>query len=164
MDITAIGAVAAGLKPTVDLAESLLKLIGGGKGRDEAIKLYGQIVSAHQSALAAQSAQVALIEEKRALEAKLAEFEEWDRTKQRYELQPVGHGAFVYVVKEGERRAEPPHSICPNCYEQRRRSILQSSGINRHTGEERLSCLSCEKVIVVPHGAQRGGAPSYSTF
>ena len=154
-ELQAVGAVAAGLKPAINLAQTLLDLVGTGKGRKEALELYGQIVSAHQGAMAAQEAQTLLIKEKQALEAELARFETWDRQKERYELKPMGEGSFVYAVKESERGGEPPHTICPNCYEHGRRSILQSTGIGRQSGTERLHCLACEATITVSHGAIR---------
>lgn len=159
-DLQAASAVAVGLKPLVDLAQSVLNLAGSGKGREQALELYGRIVAAHQGALAAQAAQVALVKEKQALEAELAKFEEWDREKERYELQKVGDGSFVYTVKESKSAGGPAHSICPNCYEQRQRSILQSSGTSRQTGKETLRCLRCNASIVVNHG----GAGHAATF
>jgi len=34
-------------------------------------------------------------------------------------------GFFAYIPKKGEENSEPPHAICPNCYQSRQRSFLQ---------------------------------------
>ena len=141
-ELEAAGAVAAGLKPAVDLAKSLLDLLGPGKGREQAIELYGKIAAAQASAIAANAAQAMLIDEKRELEARLTRFERWDSEKDRYELKDVGGGVLAYAVKPSAQGAEPAHSLCPRCYQHREKSILQpesrSPGRTHH-----LVCHEC---------------------
>ncbi len=59
------------------------------------IELNGQILSAQTSAIQANAAQAALIEQISDLKEDIARFETWDREKQRYELRHIGDGAFA---------------------------------------------------------------------
>jgi hypothetical protein len=66
------------------------------------IELQGVILSAQGSALASQSAQFALLEQVRALEAEMAKMKAWDSEKSRYELRKFANGAFAYLLKPSE--------------------------------------------------------------
>jgi hypothetical protein len=147
-ELQTVAAVAAGLKPTVDLAKSVLDLVGTGKGREEALKLYGQIVAAHQSALTAQHAQSTLLEEKRQLEEKLSRFENWEAEKKRYKLTRLASGTLVYSLIPEEANGEPPHSICANCYTNAIKGILQRKYVD--VGRRNfLRCPACKEEIAV---------------
>jgi hypothetical protein len=88
--------------------------------------LNGEILSAQQSAFAAQADQFALRDRIRDLEKEVADSKAWDAEKQNYELKPVGHvGALGYVVKKTVGSAEPEHFLCKNCYQEGCKSILQ---------------------------------------
>ena len=57
------------------------------------------------------------------LRARLKEYEDWQKTASRYELFELAKDVFVYRLKPSEQK--PSHYICPSCYEQKRKSILQ---------------------------------------
>jgi len=155
-DLQAVGAVASGLKPAIDLAQTVLNLVGAGKGREEALKLYGQVVAAHQGALAAQEAQAALLQEKRQLEQELAQLKDWEADKQRYKLRDVGNGCMAYALQAGMQDGEPPHSLCARCYHDGRKSILVPFHIA--TGRaQALQCHICNSEMIVQGTDLRGG-------
>jgi hypothetical protein len=77
--------------------------------------------------LEAQQAQVAQLEEIASLKAEIAKFRDWEAEKQQYELQDVGTGAFAYMKKPEVRGSEPPHWLCPTCFENRKKSFFQFS-------------------------------------
>jgi hypothetical protein len=156
-ELQAFGAVATGLKPAIDLAQSVLNLVGAGKGRDDALKLYGQVVAAHQSALTAQASQEALLKEKRQLEEELGRLKDWNAEKQRYQLQDVGQRCMAYALKPGMENGEPPHSICATCYQEGRKSILVPFHISIGRGEA-LQCHVCGSEMVVSGVDGREGA------
>lgn len=54
----------------------------------------------------------------------------------RYERCETPAGYFVLRLKDAESSAEPTHFICPKCYEERARSILQG-------GRFKKSCKKC---------------------
>jgi hypothetical protein len=149
-DLQSAGAVALGFKPIVELAKSLLDVVGSGKGRKEAVELYGQIV-------AAQTAQTALIEEKRQLEAKLADREaeirkrdNWEREKERYRLDHLcpDYKSVGYVLKDNAGAAEATHALCPQCFEDHKKRFLATEGRNM-SGVENFKCSECGYVARV---------------
>jgi len=105
------------------------------------------VVDLQKEILAAQAEQMALLERVSELEAKVASFEAWDCEKLRYQLTDHGGGTFTYALKAGKEEGEPFHRICPHCYEERRKSILQSRGLFQ--GREKVVCLSCESEFML---------------
>jgi hypothetical protein len=83
------------------------------------------VIELQEKILDAQASQSNMIEYVRALEEEVAHFEKWEAEKQRYQLKEFGSGAFAYALKAEAQGAEPMHQICPNCYENRIKSILQ---------------------------------------
>ncbi|TAJ84550.1 hypothetical protein [Reyranella sp.] len=113
-----------------------LKDINDAVVRNEAIyELTGKLLDAQQE-YAEQ------IEKVRALEAKLASYENWESEKERYELTEDEYSKVItYSLKEGAQPSEPSHSICPDCYQQRKKSIIQPE--RRVGGTETLVCRVC---------------------
>jgi hypothetical protein len=124
------------LKTAFDLAKGL-------KDIDNAVSRNGAVIELQERILAAQQAQSALLEQIGTLEAKVASFENWESEKQDYELRQLEQGGFAYVLKPEKRDGKPPHGLCPNCYEQRRKSILQTNGEPQWT-EHFFKCPSCK--------------------
>lgn len=120
------------------------------------LKAMGDIAKAmvdQGSALAAQTHHAAMVEEVRQLKARIAELEAWDRQKERHQLTDHSGGTFAYALKAGMEAGEPFHRICAHCYEQRRKSILQSHGFFQG-GREKVSCPACETRFML--GVSRG--------
>lgn len=111
------GSISA-LKSAFDLAKGL-KDIESAAGRNRVI------VELTEKIFAAQTAQAALVHAVEDLKKQVARFEAWEAEKQRYQLDQVRSGAFVYSVKESMRGIEPPHKICATCFQHSRKSILQ---------------------------------------
>lgn len=60
-----------------------------------------------------------------ALQDELAEAQAFQSDLERYDLWETPTGAVVYRVKAECQGAEPMHYLCPNCIEDRQKSILQ---------------------------------------
>jgi len=76
--------------------------------------------------LTAQQQQSELIERVRTLETEVANFETWETEKKKYRLEQLSaHGIYAYEIKEEARGSEPTHWVCPDCYQNRKKSILQ---------------------------------------
>ena len=151
------------LKTAADIAKTFIPLIqeAKSKGLDSqyAAELNGKIadmqfalIDAQSDALASQEAQSKQSARIRELEQTIAEFDDWEAEKARYRLVEVGYnlgGVFVYLLhKESAQEDEPPHYICPHCYNRGKKSILQRDrvgGIPRHT------CPDCGTAIKVNH-------------
>ena len=107
-------------------------------------------MSAQASALAAQEDQFALLNQVRELEGQIAEMEDWEAERQRYELKAVHSGAFAYVVKPEVQGTEPPHWLCAACFHNRKKSILQKAGRAPNDAHSRVwKCPNCKSEVMV---------------
>jgi hypothetical protein len=88
-------------------------------------KMHGEILAAMGSAAAGYRRELSLLEDISALKTKVADFETWDTEKERYDLKPLGWGAYAYMLKPEGRGPEPAHWVCTNCYGNKRISIIQ---------------------------------------
>lgn len=132
------GEIFAGFKgfgALLDMAKSILQISDTAKRNAIVVELTDKI-------RAAQDAQFALVERVSDLEKELMRFETWEREKQRYQLEKLPPGILVYSLKTDIENGDPPHKICPNCYEQRRKSILQTEW--RHGPVEKMYCPACK--------------------
>jgi hypothetical protein len=98
--------------------------------------------------LEAQQAQMARLEEIAALKTQVKKFSDWEAEKQRYELKQVGIGVFAQMLKPLARGTEPPHWLCPNCFENGKKAYFQASGA-RVRGAMVYRCKSCEGVATI---------------
>jgi hypothetical protein len=141
-----VGEAIAGLsaiKTAFDLAKGL-------KDISDAANRNAAVIELQEKILTAQQAQAALVERISELEKQVANFEAWDTEKEKYELKPVGDHGIVYMLKPSARGTEPPHWLCPNCYEQRKKSYLQKAPI--HGGL--YVCQPC-KTNITAHGGPK---------
>ncbi len=139
------GAIAA-LKSAADLAQGMSKITTTAEVQAKAVELQQIILSAQSGALEAQGAQFALLQRIRSLEEKLTQVKAWETEKQKYQLYKFESGTFAYVLKEDAGAAEPSHYICASCYENQRKSILQSG---RNGPARTLDCHCCTSQIVL---------------
>jgi len=73
---------------------------------------------------------------------RIAQLDAWERERQRYELKEFPAGTLAYSLKADDQAGEPRHHICPACYQEGRKSILQATA--RHSGGEIVVCPRCE--------------------
>ena len=142
------------IKPVADIVKTLAPIVreARSKGLDPQYaddlnnviaNMQGAVLDAQSDALTAQqiqSEQAARISE---LERTIAEFENWEAEKARYRLVDIGPigGVFVFLLREeAMRQDEPPHYICPRCYHNRVKSILQWKPFQG----DAISCLECK--------------------
>lgn len=150
VDLAAVSGAMASLKTAHDIAKAMLGLRDATVVREKVFELQGAILSAQADTFEANAAQSALLDRVRQLEKEVADLEAWDAEKQRYCLQEVASGSFAYTIKPDAKGAEPLHWICANCYEHRRKSILQSQGMGA-TGET-FRCAVCLSSIRAGNG------------
>ena len=81
----------------------------------------------------------------------------WAAEQERYTLHAVDSGAFAYALKPGVEATEPPHWLCPQCFHQQRKSILQFDSQppirpgQRRGDYRRWVCSACEHALMVEH-------------
>ncbi len=88
------------------------------------------LLDAQSKLLAFHSKYEELAEVNRQLEQKIVEYKKWDADTARYKLQEIAKGIFVYVLQSDQSKGEPVHWLCPNCFEQHQKSILQKPGVD----------------------------------
>jgi phage FluMu protein Com len=145
VDLASFASAISSLKTAGDITKALVGLHDAQIVQSKVIELNGIILSAQQSALAAQSDQFTLLEQVRNLEAQIVKLEAWNAEKQRYELTDVGVGVFTYIVKPSMKGAQPIHCICSECFERGHKSILQQEA-NTY-GSVTLKCPKCKTGI-----------------
>lgn len=139
--LVSLGKSAASRSVPDDFAESLNAKI---------VEMQREVMAAQSCALTAQAAHASLTESERELKATIAEFESWETEKSRYELHETGtpgYSGLAYSLRdEYVKASEPIHHICPNCYEDRKKSILQLPA-NQRKATYFLICPRCETAI-----------------
>lgn len=121
-------------KTMLDMAKAL-------KDLDTATARNSAVIELQEKILAAQTEYAALTERVSYLEEEVARFENWEAEKQRYQLEELPPGIFVYALKKGMERGEPPHKICANCYQKGLKSLLHNLGQNN--GLTHWKCHGC---------------------
>ena len=75
------------------------------------------------------------------LEKQIAEFEQWETEKKKYDLKEIHPHFFAYAIKENARGPEPSHLVCAKCFEDRKKYILQKSSAIH------MACPNCKSMI-----------------
>src|SRR5580700_6298786 len=155
-DISAISAAISALNGAKDIAQSMISLHDRKAFQAKLLEFQGKLIDANNAALAAQDERTALLQRVGDLEKEIARLKTWVTEKQRYQLTDIGDGTFAYAIKESMSGGEPPHYICTNCYEQAKKSILNSTRLPG--GGNLLTCASCSTKLIIRHGY---APPSY---
>jgi hypothetical protein len=149
-DMTTIAEAGTSLKTATEIVKGLKGLKGTAApsrdAEDKISELYGIILSAHGSALAAQTSQLSLLQTVRDLDKKISDFETWDREKTRYQMKDVNPGrgsVFVYALKPEAAGGDPPHFLCAKCFQHRLKSPLHGSP-NLEKGQRKHFCPECK--------------------
>ena len=127
------------------------------------IELQGLILEAQQGLFAAQKAQTADARRIAELEQEIVRLKDWEAEKQDYVLADTGQGSLAYEYLEGVESGHPPHWICPQCYEDGKKSILkhETLAIGR---AETLVCHRCGFDVVTQGVRREQVQPRGGTF
>jgi riboflavin biosynthesis pyrimidine reductase len=143
-DIGNISAIFTSLQALKELSKTFVDVRDESLIRAKVSELTDHILAAQEKTLEAQRMQAALLAELDATKKRLAEFEDWEREKKRYLLRDFGGGTFAWELKDEEVTAdEPQHLVCPNCFGERKKSILQFE-FTTSMGQRKFNCLRCK--------------------
>jgi hypothetical protein len=123
-NLTAMTGILPAVNAAVKTASGILGLVKDVETKQKVIELQSAIFDLHDRVRSAQAEQDELLKAKSELERKLAEYERWDAEAARYELRALADGVFVYALKAEHKGKEPEHFLCPHCFAERKRSIL----------------------------------------
>ena len=156
VDLTAISSAASGFKAAIDIAKGIQSLNTTTEVRQKTSELLDAVVEGRFKLLEASDAQSALLARIKELEEKIASFEDWDREKERYELQAIDTGAFAYMYQPDRDYGEPAIWLCQTCFEKRHKSPFQFRGQDIGSGSgsgrgthSRWGCNLCKSEVVV---------------
>jgi len=113
-------AILDGLKAMSDIRDETMR-------GNASIELSRQLIDLQVQTMTAHQQNAALVEEVRALKAEIAQLKTQAADLERYELKAVGSAGVAYMLKPAARGAEPPHWLCPTCYANGKKSVLQFS-------------------------------------
>lgn len=125
VDLTLVSGIAGTLKTAVDIAKTVKEVNDMTTVKGKVIEMQDLILTAQSSAMTAQTQLFELLQENADLKRKVSDVEEWKSTAARYALKDFGGGTFAYELKAEDTKGEPPHRICPTCFELGKRSVLQ---------------------------------------
>lgn len=134
------------VKTASDIVQTMLKLKTDTAVTAKAIELQSIILDIHPKLLTAQTDYATAARRICELEAEIAKFKDWSHDKERYELYELAPGTLTYRVKPAMQGGEPTHDLCPKCYQNNVKSILQYSGISVDS-HKTLTCVNCNAIL-----------------
>lgn len=143
MDMTAIQAMMGSLKAATDISKAIFDLQTTAEVQGKVIAMQSALLAAQSSALEATNAQFLLQEKVRDLESQIKGFQDWGEEKKRYSLVSPWQGpAQAYALKKEQADGEEPHLLCPNCFHNRKRVILNP--ISTKEAYINMVCPACK--------------------
>lgn len=145
-------------KAALDIAKGI-NALGSEVERNQAvIEIQRHVMDSNASLMEAQQAYSASLKRIGELELQIVQLKSWDVESHRYELADTGQGSLAYRLKQGMENDEPSHWICPNCYQQGKKSILKKEALPVGRAET-LVCHPCG-FDVVTRGVRHDQNPS----
>ncbi len=147
MDLTAAAAAMQSLKAAIDVTKAVIDLNTGQAVNAKVGELQRHMLEAQQAIFAGGEERATLAKRVRDLEDEIARASDWKAEKERYELKALAPGVTAYALKPAMQGVEPPHHLCPNCYQDGTKSILQGEERQSYGGAERKACPRCDLTI-----------------
>lgn len=130
------------------------------KRNSQLIEFQRVIIQLQSSIAAIQNQNASLLRDKDDLEKQIVAMKNWDGEKQRYALTTIWESSVAYALKKSMSNGEPPHWLCPRCYDNGKKAIL-----NPFYGANNLYSVACPICSVAFHypWSGVGSAPQYAT-
>jgi hypothetical protein len=165
MDLSTFQALGESLQGATQLAKALMDIRDHAEISRKSGELYAQVVTAHAQHLETLAAYHAALRVADEAHKRVAELENFERDRVRYELkdpreQPRNPSVLVYSLKAGMEGGDPPHHLCPNCYQKSVKSILQGKQQGAR-GAVFLVCHACGKDFLL-RGVDHSDRPRFA--
>lgn len=163
--IAEIAAGVTAIARTKDLLEAVKSITDQAK-RDVALFEIRDQIGILQDCLAGAREKIdSLSEEKRDLKKQLAEIDEWNAEKSKYQLTKIRDGLFLPSYTPSDGDPTPAHWACPNCFSRKHVSILQE--IHSRTSDYSCPAKECGFVMSpkeIPPSAPDDNFPGFIAF
>jgi hypothetical protein len=142
-----IATALASLKTISDLATLTLKVKVDSAVTEKAIESQTAIITLQNTIMGLQSQYQELLGQNDELKKRLIEIENWEIESKKYALTEIAEGIFVYSLITDQKNGVPPHWLCPNCYQNKKKSILQFQ-YSRTAHNNTFKCAQCDLQLV----------------
>lgn len=129
-------------KAAYEIAEGYIALKTATERNEAVIAIQRSVLEYQRTISLAEREYATSLKQIDALEAEISRLKDWSAEKNRYALQDTGQGSLAYRLKDGVVPPEPGHWICPNCYQDGKKSILKHEKLEIGRVET-LVCHSC---------------------
>ena len=93
--------------------------------KENTIKLQDTILSIQSSFSVLNERYLILLSDHNNLKDKMRQINEWKITESHYNLTKSESGVYFYIPNKTHPNPKPTHYLCTNCYDKRKKSILQ---------------------------------------
>lgn len=127
--IAEAGAAIGSIKVAMDLAKGIAALKSETDINQAIIEIQRSLLDAQSAALSDKEMIAELRVTVRALQAEVAQKEDWQAVAARYVLTKTEVGTYTYDLRSDAASDEVFHRICPACFGNEKRSILQGNSV-----------------------------------
>ena len=149
------------IKAAYDSAKAAFQIAEGISSLKTEAAVNTAVIDLQRHVVDAQRGLSASLETIDELEKEIVRLKDWAAEKQNYELAVTGQGSLAYKLKEGVEPPQPAHWICPQCYEDGKKSILKHETLPVGRAET-LVCHRCGYDVVtrgVRHDQKQRSSP-----
>lgn len=138
-------AIFSSIKNAIDIAKGVQQKISDGETKKELSSLLDKLISFQTEEAIFRETYRSLQDKYNLLEAEIIKIKQFESEKLNYEFHQPRQGVFVYLKKENCGSSEPKHWICPQCYMNSKKSVLQ---FTKRSGMTNASqCSVCDAVF-----------------
>lgn len=150
--LSEIPAIVSALNGIKELAKAVSNSKVDAALREQAIESNFAITDALNALITLHAKYQAVLHEKDELEKRLMEMENWNEEAAKYTLTEMVQGVFVYALKDDYKTTAPAHWLCPKCYEDKKKSILQFKPTMTALEYSRFVCPRCTTAFIDHRG------------
>jgi cell fate (sporulation/competence/biofilm development) regulator YlbF (YheA/YmcA/DUF963 family) len=149
MALTEISAALQSIKVATDIAKGIKSLKTQVAVNEKASELLDSIIDVKMNLIEFQNHYETLQQEKRELEEKIRNYDNWEIVSKQYLLKEISTGIFVYSFASGGTDI-PAHYLCTNCFEGKIKSIMQLDW--QDDNSTKYSCPKCKNYFITQQG------------
>ena len=125
MPVSEISMALTSIRAALDLVKFISDSHKTSAIKDKTIELRDAIISIQLSFTDLYERYSTLLGEQDNLKKEIMQFKQWETTESHYRLIKGRTGSYVYCPNDMHPNPDPLHYLCTNCYDKRKKSILQ---------------------------------------